>query len=71
MITRNIGVMLSERGRVSSNGLVPGSVRTGLYSKFKEDETFRKKVAEQIGIGSELPIEKPELAPQGLLSHVT
>src|SRR5208337_402896 len=33
------------------------------YSKLKEDVTFRKKVAEQVGIGFELPIEKFEVAP--------
>ena len=33
------------------------------YSKLKEDVTFRKKVAEQVGIGFELPIEKLEVAP--------
>jgi integrase len=47
---------------------------TDLYSKLKEDETFRKKVAEQVGIGFEPPTEKPEVAPYcthtELLSHV-
>lgn len=47
---------------------------TDLYSKLKEDVTFRKKVAEQIGIGFELATEKPEVAPycthSELLSHV-
>ena len=33
------------------------------YSKLKEDVTFRKQVAEQVGIGFELPAEKPEVAP--------
>jgi integrase len=33
------------------------------YSKLKEDVTFRKKVAEQVGIGFELPTEKLEVAP--------
>ena len=33
------------------------------YSKLKEDVTFRKKVAEQGGIGFELPTEKLEVAP--------
>jgi len=28
------------------------------YSKLKEDVTFRKKVAEQVGIGFELPTEE-------------
>ena len=36
---------------------------TDLYSKLREDVTFRKKVAEQVGIGFELPGEKPEPAP--------
>ena len=36
---------------------------TDVYSKLKEDVTFRKKVAEQVGIGFELPTEKPEVAP--------
>ena len=47
---------------------------TDLYSKLKEDVTFRKTVAEQVGIGFELPAEKPEVAPNcthtELLSHV-
>ena len=47
---------------------------TDLYSKLKEDETFRKEVAEQVGIGFELPIEKPAVAPYcthtELLPHV-
>ena len=47
---------------------------TDLYSKLKEDVTFRKKVAEQVGIGFELLAEKPEPAPNctqsELLSHV-
>jgi integrase len=33
------------------------------YSKLKEDVMFRKKVAEQVGIGFELPTEKLEVAP--------
>jgi len=33
------------------------------YSKLKEDVTFRKKVAEQVGIGFELPSKKLEVAP--------
>jgi len=45
-----------------------------LYSKLKEDVTFRKKVTEEIGIGFELPADKPEVAPYcthtELLSHV-
>jgi hypothetical protein len=36
---------------------------TDVYSKLKEDVTFRKKVAEQVGIGFELLAEKPEPAP--------
>jgi hypothetical protein len=36
---------------------------TDVYSKLKEDVAFRKKVAEQVGIGFELPAEKPEVAP--------
>jgi hypothetical protein len=47
---------------------------TDLYSKLKEDVTFRKKVTEEVGIGFELPAEKPEVAPYcthaELLSHV-
>ena len=35
---------------------------TDLYSKLKEDVTFRKKVTEEVGIGFELPAEKPEVA---------
>src|ERR1700719_206204 len=31
---------------------------TDLYSKLKEDVTFRKTVAEQVGVGFELPTEK-------------
>lgn len=44
------------------------------YSKLKDDVPFRKKVAEQVGVGFELPIEKPEVAPKctqsELLSHL-
>ena len=36
---------------------------TDRYSKLNEDVTFRKKVAEQVGIGFELPTEKLEVAP--------
>ncbi|MFZ3331935.1 MAG: site-specific integrase, partial [Candidatus Acidiferrales bacterium] len=36
---------------------------TDLYSKLKDDVTFRKKVAEELGIGFELPVEKTEVAP--------
>jgi hypothetical protein len=36
---------------------------TDASSKLKEDVVFRKKVAEQVGIGFELPIKKPDLAP--------
>jgi len=36
---------------------------TDVYSKLKEDVTFRKQVAQQVGIGFELPAEKPQLAP--------
>lgn len=47
---------------------------TDVYSKLKEDVTFRKKVAEQVGIGFDLPAEKLEVAPNctqsELLSHV-
>ena len=47
---------------------------TDLYSKLKDDVTFRKKVAEELGIGFELPVEKTEVAPNcthtALLSHV-
>lgn len=34
-----------------------------VYSKLKDDVTFRRKVAEQVGIGFELPTEKAEDAP--------
>jgi integrase len=44
------------------------------YSKLKEDVTFRKQIAEEVGIGFELPAEKPEVAPNctqsELLSHI-
>ena len=36
---------------------------TDVYSKLKEDVTFRKKVAEQVGIGFELLTEKTEPVP--------
>lgn len=36
---------------------------TDVYSKLKEDVAFRKKVAEQVGIGFGLPAEKPDVAP--------
>ena len=32
-------------------------------ARLKEDVAFRKKVAEQVGIGFELPAEKAEVAP--------
>jgi integrase len=44
---------------------------TDLYSKLKEDVTFRKKVAEQVGIGFELPGEKPEPAPNCTQSELS
>jgi integrase len=47
---------------------------TDVYSKLDEDVAFRKQVTEQVGIGFELPAEKPEVAPYcthtTLLSHV-
>ena len=47
---------------------------TDLYSKLKEDVTFRKKIAEKVGIGFELSAEKLEVAPNctqsELLSYV-
>jgi integrase len=47
---------------------------TDRYSKLNEDVTFRKKVAEEVGIGFELPAEKPGVAPycthREVLSHV-
>ena len=47
---------------------------TDVYSKLKEHVPFRKQVAEQVGIGFELPAEKPAVAPYcthtGALSHV-
>jgi integrase len=47
---------------------------TDVYSKLKEDVPFRKKVAEQVGIGFDLPAEKIEVAPNCTqsesLSHV-
>lgn len=36
---------------------------TDAYNKLKEDAAFRKKLAEQVGIGFELPDEKLEVAP--------
>ena len=36
---------------------------TDRYCKLKDDVAFRKQVAEQVGIGFELPAEKPEVAP--------
>jgi integrase len=36
---------------------------TDVYSKLKDDVAFRKKVAEQVGIGFELPVENLEVAP--------
>lgn len=35
----------------------------GERSKLKDDVGFRKRVAEQVGIGFELPAEKPGVAP--------
>ena len=37
---------------------------TDAYSKINEDIAFRRKVAEQAGIGFELPIENREVAPK-------
>jgi integrase len=37
---------------------------TDVYSKLKEDVEFRKKVAEQVGIGFELSEETPAFAPK-------
>ena len=34
-----------------------------VYSKLKDDVAFRRKVAEQVGIGFDLPIEKVQAAP--------
>ena len=34
-----------------------------VYSKLKDDVTFRRKVAEQVGVGFELPWAKTEVAP--------
>jgi hypothetical protein len=34
-----------------------------VYSKLKDDVAFRRKVAEEVGIGFELPREKSEVAP--------
>src|SRR5208283_5061439 len=36
---------------------------TDVYSKLKEDVAFRKEVAEQVGVGFELPSKKLEVAP--------
>jgi integrase len=43
-------------------GHANGSI-TDRYSKLNEDVAFRKKVAEQVGLGFELPVEKLEVAP--------
>jgi integrase len=43
-------------------GHANGSI-TDAYSKLHEDVAFRKKVAEQVGIGFELPAEKLGVAP--------
>jgi len=47
---------------------------TDVYSKLKEDVTFRKEVAEEVGIGFELSPEKSAVAlyctHTVLLSHV-
>jgi hypothetical protein len=36
---------------------------TDVYNKLKEDVTFRKKIVEEVGIGFEIPAEKPGVAP--------
>jgi integrase len=41
----------------------PDKTVTDRYSKLKEGVAFRKKAAEQVGIGFELPNEKLEVAP--------
>lgn len=33
------------------------------YSLLKEDVEFRKKIAEQVGIGFQIPTKKPDVAP--------
>ena len=35
------------------------------YSKLKDDLEFRKQVAVRVGIGFELPSEKPSIGPNG------
>ena len=43
---------------------------TDRYSKLKEDLTFRKRIAEQVGIGFELSAEKSEVAPKTGCYHM-
>lgn len=42
---------------------------TDAYSKLREDLAFRRKVAEEVGIGFELPAEKPQVAPNCTQTH--
>jgi len=44
---------------------------TDRYGKLKGDVTFRKKVAEQVGVGLELPAENVELAPNCTQSELS
>ena len=36
---------------------------TDTYRRVKKNVAIRKKVAEQVGFGFDLPLEKPEVAP--------
>jgi hypothetical protein len=38
---------------------------SGLYDKIRHDMEFRKEVAEKAGLGFELPVEKPDIGPNG------
>lgn len=44
---------------------------TDAYCKLDEDVTFRKKVTEQVGVGFELPTEKPDAAPNCTQSELS
>jgi hypothetical protein len=57
---RNLGTVADWPKECS--GLSVSAPHTLSYSKLRDDLMFRKQVAEHVGIGFELPAEKPELA---------
>jgi hypothetical protein len=56
-----LAASLQKAEEGGSAGPVPQTLG---YSRLKEDVTLRKKVAEQVEIGFELPTEKTEVHPK-------